>query len=83
MRAHAARYAFLVREGRRASVLTRARARTVAAGLSRDTPDMMATACGHHETANYLKSLDTTMKAVMFAGKMKKGGGEGGMGQAA
>jgi len=43
--------------------------------LSRDTSEIIATKSGHPETAAYLKSLNTTLAAVSFAGKLKKGKG--------
>jgi len=41
--------------------------------LSKETPEMMAMAMGREDTANYLRDLNTTMNAVKFGMKMKKG----------
>lgn len=44
--------------------------------LSKDNAEVMAAAMGREDTANYLKSLNTTLNAVKFATKMKKGPAE-------
>ena len=41
--------------------------------LSKETPEMMATAMGREDTAQYLRDLNTAMNAVKFAGRMKMG----------